>query len=96
MIFLKIRKPSYICKLLLQESYLSPNLYSDTEESGSESEEATDDDESYEDEEPDDGSQDSEIYTDEETENISSGSNSRSYDDGDSTHTDEMVCPFHV
>ncbi|KAK4797445.1 hypothetical protein SAY86_029771 [Trapa natans] len=69
------------------EGSLSPGLYSDTDESGSESEEATDDDESYEDEEPEDGSQGSEIYTDDETENLSSEGTGRSYDDGDSIHT---------
>ncbi|PKI40418.1 hypothetical protein CRG98_039195, partial [Punica granatum] len=69
------------------EGSMSPELYSETEDSGSESEEATDDDESYEDEDPDDGSQYSEIYTDDETENVSSRSNSRSYDDEGSTHT---------
>ncbi|KAK4745663.1 hypothetical protein SAY87_011975 [Trapa incisa] len=69
------------------EGSLSADLYSDTEESGSESEEATDDDESYEDEEPEDESQGSEIYTDDETENLSSEGTGRSCDDGDSTHT---------
>lgn len=78
----------------MQEGSISPDLYSDTEESGSESEEAIDDDESYEDEEPEDGSQYSEIYTDDETENVSSESTGRSYDDGDSTHTGKMVCSF--
>ncbi|GAV66818.1 PH domain-containing protein/RhoGAP domain-containing protein/Lzipper-MIP1 domain-containing protein [Cephalotus follicularis] len=51
------------------EGSLSPDLYSDSEESGSESEEGTDDDESYEDGEHDE----SDGYTDADLENGSSG-----------------------
>ncbi|XP_022773090.1 rho GTPase-activating protein REN1-like [Durio zibethinus] len=64
------------------EGYVSPDLYSDTEESGSESEEATDDDESYEDDEDyeddecDDATQASDAYNDDEYEASGTGSES--------------------
>ena len=48
-----------------QEGLVSPDLYSDTEESGSESE-ATDDDESYEDDECDDATEGSDAYNDDD------------------------------
>ncbi|CAB79368.1 putative protein [Arabidopsis thaliana] len=68
---------SIINGLCLQEGSLSPGLYSDSEESGSGTEEGSDDEE-YDDD--DDGSQGSEDYTDEEEdlENESNGSYSES------------------
>ncbi|KAJ0025588.1 hypothetical protein Pint_08449 [Pistacia integerrima] len=58
------------------EGSLSPGLYS--EESGSETEEASDDDGSYEDDENDDMTEDSDAYTDDDLENASSESCSES------------------
>ncbi|XP_022733007.1 rho GTPase-activating protein REN1-like isoform X2 [Durio zibethinus] len=67
------------------EGSVSPDLYSDTEESGSESEEATDDDESYddddddedyEDDECDDATEGSVAYNDEDYETSGTGSES--------------------
>ncbi|XVF64876.1 hypothetical protein PTKIN_Ptkin09bG0202000 [Pterospermum kingtungense] len=64
------------------EGSVSPDLYSDTDESGSESEEATDDDEYYEDDddydddEYDDGTQESDAYDDDDY--VSSGTGSES------------------
>ncbi|XP_022768431.1 rho GTPase-activating protein REN1-like isoform X2 [Durio zibethinus] len=54
------------------EGSVSPDLYSDTEESGSESEEATDDDESYEDDED---------YEDDECDDATRGSDASNDDD---------------
>ncbi|XP_021903396.1 rho GTPase-activating protein REN1, partial [Carica papaya] len=64
-------------------STLTADLYSDTEESGSESEEATDDDDYYEDDENDDGTQESEAYTEDDHENASSETGSESGESGD-------------
>ncbi|XVE95204.1 hypothetical protein REPUB_Repub02eG0076100 [Reevesia pubescens] len=66
------------------EGSVSPDLYSDTEESGRESEEATDDDESYEDDEDyeydddyeDDATQGSDAYNDDDY--VASGTGSES------------------
>ncbi|XVF36606.1 hypothetical protein REPUB_Repub19eG0071600 [Reevesia pubescens] len=58
------------------EGSVSPDIYSDTEESGNESEEATDDDESYEDDDCDDAAQGSDAYTDEDY--LASGTGSES------------------
>ncbi|XP_030528466.1 rho GTPase-activating protein REN1 [Rhodamnia argentea] len=65
------------------EHALSPDIYSDSEESGSESEEETDDDGSYEDDEHDDLTQDSELESEDDRGHTSSESHSSSDEDGD-------------
>ncbi|KAF8024788.1 hypothetical protein BT93_F1845 [Corymbia citriodora subsp. variegata] len=58
------------------EHALSPDIYSDSQESGSESEEETDDDGSYEDDEHDDLTQDSELESEDDPGDTSSQSHS--------------------
>ncbi|OMO57653.1 hypothetical protein COLO4_35204 [Corchorus olitorius] len=87
------------------EGFVSPDLYSDSEESGSESEEATDDDESYEDDEDyeddecDDATEESDAYNDDDDdEDVVSGTGSESGhsvnndldDDKDSDHSSSV------
>lgn len=67
---------------LLQEHALSPDIYSDSQESGSESEEETDDDGSYEDDEHDDLTQDSELESEDDLGHTSSESHGSSDEDG--------------
>lgn len=73
---------------------MSLDLYTDSEESGSESEEATDDDESYEDDEHGDATQesDADADADEDFENASSGTCSESGDSRDNDPCDNKVC----
>ena len=78
-----------------QEGSVSPDpdLYSDTEESGSESEEATDDDESYEDyegDECDDATQGSEAYNDDDY--VASGTVSESGHSVNNDLDDDKAC----
>ncbi|KAF5461991.1 hypothetical protein F2P56_018041 [Juglans regia] len=63
------------------EESMSPEIYTDSEESGSQSEEATDDDESYGDDEHGDATQESDA--DDDLENVSNESCSESGDSGD-------------
>ncbi|OMO50717.1 hypothetical protein CCACVL1_30305 [Corchorus capsularis] len=86
------------------EGFVAPDLYSDSEESGSESEEATDDDESYEDDEDyeddecDDATEESDAYNDDDDEDVVSGTGSESGhsvnndldDDKDSDHSSSV------
>ncbi|PON63462.1 Rho GTPase activating protein [Parasponia andersonii] len=74
------------------EDSVSPEPYTDSEESGSESEEATDDDESYEDEDNDDAAQESDAGTDDDPENASSETCSESGDSGDDVLYDNKEC----
>lgn len=80
---------SSINRLCLQEGSLSPGLYSDSEESGSGTEDGTDDEE-YDDDDEDDGTQGSYYSTDEEEdlENESNGSYSESAVTGDNHEND--------
>lgn len=68
---------------MLQEHALSPDIYSDSEESGSESEEETDDDGSYEDDEHGDVTQDSELESEDDLAHTSNESHSSSDEDGE-------------
>lgn len=80
------------------EHALSPDIYSDSQESGSESEEETDDDGSYEDDEHDDLTQDSESESEDDLGHTSShGSSdedgkyaSRNKTDGDNAQQDKV------
>ncbi|PON70488.1 Rho GTPase activating protein [Trema orientale] len=74
------------------EDSVSPEPYTDSEESGSESEEATDDAESYEDEDNDDATQESDAGTDDDPENASSETCSESGDSGDDVLYDNKEC----
>ncbi|KAM3682455.1 hypothetical protein ACJW31_12G074500 [Castanea mollissima] len=65
------------------EGSISPEIYTDTEESGSESEEATDDDESYEDDEYGDATHESDAEAGDNLENASGETCSESGDPGD-------------
>ncbi|XP_075649052.1 rho GTPase-activating protein REN1 isoform X3 [Castanea sativa] len=65
------------------EGSISPEIYTDTEESGSESEEATDDDESYEDDEYGDATHESDAEAGDNVENASGETCSESGDPGD-------------
>ncbi|XP_030455215.2 rho GTPase-activating protein REN1 isoform X1 [Syzygium oleosum] len=65
------------------EHALSPDIYSDSEESGSESEEETDDDGSYEDDEHGDVTQDSELESEDDLAHTSNESHSGSDEDGE-------------
>ncbi|XP_038704831.1 rho GTPase-activating protein REN1-like isoform X1 [Tripterygium wilfordii] len=77
------------------EGSMSPELFSDTEESGSEAEEATDDDESYEDDEDDDATEGTDVYTVDDLENASSGACSNSGESGEEDiHDDKSVDDF--
>ncbi|GMN40114.1 hypothetical protein TIFTF001_009342 [Ficus carica] len=71
------------------EGSIAPEPYSDTEESGSESEEVTDDDDSYDDDQSDDAMQDSDARTDDDPENASSATCSESGDSGDNSLCDD-------
>ncbi|XP_024028811.1 rho GTPase-activating protein REN1 [Morus notabilis] len=71
------------------EGSISPEPYTDSEESGSESEEATDDDESYDDDENDDATQDSEARTNDDPKNASSVTCSEGDDSGDDSLCDD-------
>lgn len=62
---------------------MTPDFYSDEDESGSETEEETEDDVSYEDDESDNLTQDSDAETDDEIYIVSSGTCSEDYDTGD-------------
>lgn len=75
---------------IFKEGSMSLDLYTDSEESGSESEEATDDDESYEDDEHGDATQesDADADADEDFENASSGTCSESGDSRDNDPCD--------
>lgn len=76
----------------MQIDSVSPEPYTDSEESGSESEEATDDDESYEDNENDDATQESDAGTDDDPENASSETCSESGDSGDDIlYSDKVI-----
>lgn len=86
----------------LQKGSLSQDLYSETDESGSEGEEASDDeyyeddeDEEYdeEDDESDYESEDSGVQTDEDSGSVSSPN--RNVDDGSSVHK-KVVCPHLI
>lgn len=73
---------------------MSPIMYSDSEESGSESEEATDDDMSYDDEEQDDATG-SDGVTDDELE--STGTYSGSADSEQHVYDDKArLCTFSI
>jgi hypothetical protein len=69
---------------------MSLELYTDSEESGSESEEPTD--ESYEDDEHGDATQESDADADEDFENASSGTCSESGDSRDDDPCDNKAC----
>lgn len=71
------------------EGSMSPELYSDSEESGSENEEGSDDDQSYEDDGHDDASHDYEATTDDDLEHASGESCSESGDSGDDMYDDK-------
>lgn len=75
----------------MQEGSISPEPYTDSEESGSESEEATDDDESYDDDENDDATQDSDARTNDYPKNASSVTCSEGDDSGDDSLCDDKV-----
>ncbi|KAL9396359.1 hypothetical protein Peur_010612 [Populus x canadensis] len=66
---------------IFSEGSMSPGLYSDSDECGSEDEEVTDDDESY----VDDATEESDVYTDDDHDNASSGTCTQS---GDSCEDD--------
>uniref|UniRef100_A0A6N2MJG0 Rho-GAP domain-containing protein n=1 Tax=Salix viminalis TaxID=40686 RepID=A0A6N2MJG0_SALVM len=66
---------------IFSEGSMSPGLYSDSDECGSEDEEVTDDDESY----VDDVTEESDLYTDDDHDNASSGTCAQS---GDSCEDD--------
>ncbi|PNT48979.2 hypothetical protein POPTR_002G104300v4 [Populus trichocarpa] len=66
---------------IFSEGSMSPGLYSDSDECGSEDEEVTDDDESY----VDDATEESDVYTDADNDNASSGTCTQS---GDSCEDD--------
>ncbi|XP_062099955.1 rho GTPase-activating protein REN1-like [Humulus lupulus] len=75
------------------EDSMTPEPNTESEESGSESGEATDDDESYEDDENDDATQES----DDDPENASSEMCSESGDSGDSVlHNDKVISNFLI
>ncbi|XP_011016902.1 PREDICTED: rho GTPase-activating protein REN1 isoform X2 [Populus euphratica] len=61
---------------IFSEGSMSPGLYSDSDECGSEDEEVTDDDESY----VDDATEESDVYTDDDHDNASSGTCTQSSD----------------
>lgn len=73
----------------MQEGSLSPGLYS--EESGSETEEASDDDGSYEDDENHDITSNSDACTDDDLESASSGSCTETCGSADSDQDDNKV-----
>ena len=74
----------------MQEGSVSPEPYTDSEESGSGSEEATDD-ESYEDDEDEDSSQGSYPGADDDLKNASSETCSGSGDSGDNSPCDDKA-----
>jgi hypothetical protein len=76
--------------LRLQEGSMSPGLYSDSDECGSEDEEVTDDDESY----VDDATEESDVYTDEDHDNASSGTSTQSGESGEDDPSDYEVHPL--
>lgn len=76
----------------VQEESMSPEIYTDSEESGSQSEEATDDDESYGDDEHGDATQESDA--DDDLENVSNESCSESGDSGDEYFCDAKACLY--
>lgn len=78
--------------MCLQEGSISPEIYTDTEESGSESEEATDDDEYYEDDEYGDATHESDAEAGDNLENASGETCSESGDPGDYDLCDDQVC----
>ena len=79
--------------MCFQEGSASPEeLYSESELSGSGTEEATDDDESYEDDDQDGATPESDAYTDDDLDNASSRSCSESGESGDSVVYKDKVC----
>uniref|UniRef100_A0A2N9FKR3 Rho-GAP domain-containing protein n=1 Tax=Fagus sylvatica TaxID=28930 RepID=A0A2N9FKR3_FAGSY len=74
------------------EGSISHEIYTESEESGSESEEATDDDDSYEDDEHGDATQESNAEADDDLENASSETCSESDDSGDNDLCDDKAC----
>jgi hypothetical protein len=76
--------------LRLQEGSMSPGLYSDSDECGSEDEEVTDDDESY----VDDATEESDVYTDADNDNASSGTCTQSGDSCEDDPSDHEVHPL--
>uniref|UniRef100_A0A6M2F6Y8 Rho-GAP domain-containing protein n=1 Tax=Populus davidiana TaxID=266767 RepID=A0A6M2F6Y8_9ROSI len=69
---------------IFSEGSMSPGLYSDSDECGSEDEEVTDDDESY----VDDAMEESDVYTDEDHDNASSGTCTQSGESGEDDPSD--------
>ncbi|KAJ6930380.1 rho GTPase-activating protein REN1-like isoform X1 [Populus alba x Populus x berolinensis] len=69
---------------IFSEGSMSPGLYSDSDECGSEDEEVTDDDESY----VDDATEESDVYTDEDHDNASSGTCTQSGESGEDDPSD--------
>ncbi|KAH8508661.1 hypothetical protein H0E87_010703 [Populus deltoides] len=69
---------------IFSEGSMSPGLYSDSDECGSEDEEVTDDDESY----VDDATEESDVYTDEDHDNASSGTSTQSGESGEDDPSD--------
>lgn len=84
----------WILKLLelWQEGAVSPDIYSDSEESGSENEEATDDDEYYDDDERDESIQESDVDGDDD---FSSETNSQTEEDSNHVY-DNKVCALFL
>lgn len=73
---------------------MSPGLYSDSEECGSEDEEVTEDEESYVDDEHDDATGESDVYTDDDHEYESSGTCTHSAVSGEDDLSDNKVHPL--
>ena len=83
---------AFLNLLSLQEGSMSPGLYSDSDECGSEDEEVTDDDESY----VDDATEESDVYTDEDHDNASSGTCTQSGESGEDDPSDYEVHPLDL
>ncbi|KAJ6352949.1 hypothetical protein OIU76_002047 [Salix suchowensis] len=75
---------------IFSEGSLSPGLYSDSDECGSEDEEVTDDDESY----VDDATEESDVYTDDDHDSASSGTCTQSCESREDDLSDYEVHPL--
>ncbi|KAJ6735518.1 RHO GTPASE-ACTIVATING PROTEIN 7 [Salix purpurea] len=75
---------------IFSEGSLSPGLYSDSDECGSEDEEVTDDDESY----VDDATEESDVYTDDDHDSASNGTCTQSCESREDDLSDYEVHPL--